>query len=210
MYRPQAFSLDDVAILHETIRSHPFATVASVRDGAVAFAYAPVVLDAGESALGTLRFHLARANPLARSDGATLFFSFRGPDAYVSPDWYETKGRVPTWNYIAIEAQGPARRVAAGDLRTLLVDISAIEEAKLTPKPPWSIDKVPAERLAALMDAITGFSVPLQVLAGKLKLSQNTGPADMQGVIAALEARGDCAAAAVARAMREQQKSRRA
>jgi transcriptional regulator len=203
MYRPQAFAVDDAATLRAAIRAWPFATIAAVKDGAIAFAYAPVLLDDDETPLGTLRFHLARANPLADSDGATLSFSFRGPDAYVSPNWYETQGRVPTWNYIALEASGVARRVGGDALHTLLVDLSAAEEAKLAPKPPWLIDKVPEEKLAGLMNAIVGFSVPLQTLAGKFKLSQNAGAQDMQGVIEGLEARGDAQSVAIAKAMKD-------
>ncbi len=206
MYRPAAFAVDEIAALHAAIRSWPFATIAAASDGVVAFAYAPVVVDAAENTLGTVRFHLAHGNPLADADGATLFFSFRGPDAYVSPDWYETQGRVPTWNYIALEASGTAQRIGDGELRALLADLSAAEEAKLAPKPPWLIDKVPEHRLSALMEAIVGFSVPLQALKGKFKLSQNSGAGDAQGVIAGLEARGDADAGAVARAMRELQK----
>jgi transcriptional regulator len=202
MYRPAAFAVDDIATVHAAIRAWPFATLAAVKDGAVAFAYAPVVLDADEGVLGTLRFHLARGNPLADCDGAALFVSFRGPDAYVSPDWYETKGRVPTWNYIAVEARGTAQRVGGDALRALLVELSAVEEAKLAPKLPWLIEKVPAEKLAGLMNAIVGFSLRLETLTGKFKLSQNTGAADIQGVIAGLETRGDAPSIAIAEAMR--------
>ncbi len=203
MYRPPAFAVDDLTWLHAAIRTYPFATIAMAKDGLVRFAYAPVVLDASRSNLGTLRFHLARSNALAVANDATLSFSFRGPDAYVSPDWYETKGLVPTWNYIALEATGIARRVMGMELRQLLIDLSAMEEAQLHPKPAWEIDKVPQERLSQLMTAIVGFSVPLDTLQGKFKLSQDKRLEDVTGVIAGLEARNTPASNAVAGAMRD-------
>ena len=46
MYRPGAFAIDDIAVLHETIRRRVFATLATIVDGAVTFAYAPVIPDA--------------------------------------------------------------------------------------------------------------------------------------------------------------------
>lgn len=201
MYRPAAFVVDDVAALHGVIRARVFATIALAHDG-IHFAYAPVVLDGGGE-FGVLRFHLARANPVcALADGNPLSFSFIAADAYVSPDWYESEGMVPTWNYIAIEASGIARKLNREELRRLLIDLSAQEEEKL-PKAPWTLDKIPETRIEALLNGIEGFSVPLDALHGKFKLSQDKKPADIAGVISALERRGDAASVAVARAMRK-------
>ncbi|MBL6852909.1 MAG: FMN-binding negative transcriptional regulator [Alphaproteobacteria bacterium] len=200
MYRPPAFASDDRAAIHAVIRQRVFGTLAAVVDGTVAFAYAPVVLDAARNAV---RFHLARANPLAAlADGTELTLSFVGPDAYVSPDWYETRGRVPTWNYVAVEGRGRARRLEGTALRQLLVDVSAAEETKLLPKAPWTIDKVPADKLAGLLNAIVGFEVTFETLEGKFKLSQNVPAGDVARVIDGLVARGDPASMAVAHAMR--------
>lgn len=203
MYRPPAFATDDVALLHEAIRSRVFATVACVIDGAVEFAYAPVVVDAGEGPKGSVRFHLAAANPVAGiADGTPVVLSFLSPDAYVSPDWYDTKGRVPTWNYIAVEGRGGSRRLNGDELRQLLIDLSAAEENKLAPKKPWTIDKVPEEKMGALMTAIVGFSLRFETLEGKFKLSQNVTPEDAEGVMRGLIRRGDPASRAIAKAMR--------
>jgi len=203
MYRPLAFAVDHVAKLHEVLRERVFATFAANHDGALRFAYAPVVVDDDNGLLGAVRSHLARNNPLAElPDGAALSFSMIAGDAYVSPDWYETEGRVPTWNYIAVEGRGVVERLNGGDLRRLLVDLSAIEESKLVPKPPWTIDKVPAEKLDALMNAIVGFSLRFEVLEGKFKLSQNVTPEDIDGVIRGLEQRADAMSLKIAKAMR--------
>lgn len=201
MYRPRAFAIDDVAVLRGFVGERAFATVALVIEGRIHFAYTPVVLD-GEGR-GRLRFHLAKANPVcAAAGGQVLQFSFLGDDAYISPDWYASKGRVPTWNYMAVEAAGMARRLSHDELRQLLVDLSADQEARLLPKEPWLIDKVEPAKLASLLEAIEGFEVVLDSLEGKFKLSQNVGAADMAGVIDALEKRGDEAGRRVAKAMK--------
>jgi transcriptional regulator len=202
MYRPAAYAIDDTALLHETIQARSFATLAGVVQDELHFAYAPVVVDALPKPLGSLRFHLARANPMAELDGEPVHFSFVAADSYVSPDWYETKGFVPTWNYIAVEAAGRAQMLDQAQLRRLLIDLSAAAEERLWPKPAWTIDKISEERLSSLLNAIQGFSVKLERLEGKFKLSQDKKPADMAGVIAGLEARADPASLAVARAMR--------
>lgn len=191
MYRPAAYVQDDLAILHDIIRERSFATIAAVANGVLHFAYAPVVLDEYPGSRGVVRFHLARANPLATLNDAPVRLSFLGPDSYVSPDWYETKGLVPTWNYIAIEAAGQMKRLDESGLRQLLVDLSAAEEEKLRPKQPWTIDKIPPEKLAGLLNVIVGFSVVLETLEGKFKLSQDKRREDFEGVVSHLEELGD-------------------
>ena len=194
--------VDDVAALHAFIGNRPFAIIGVVVESRVVLAYAPVVLDAG-GALGTVRFHLAKNNPVAAvADGAPMQISFMGPDAYVSPDWYVSQGLVPTWNYMAVEGEGWARVLPDLELQALLVDMSAEQERQLLPKKPWTVDKLTADRLAALTNAIVGFSVMFEKLEGKFKLSQDKKPEDIEGVIAGLEARGDAASLAVAKAMR--------
>jgi transcriptional regulator len=203
MYRPDAYAIDDGAVLHETMRRRSFATIAAIVEGRVRFAYAPVAVDAGPAPLGTIRFHLARNNPLAEMHSTEMRLSFLGPDAYISPDWYRQQGFVPTWNYIAVEACGRARLLDDGELRALLSDLSAWHEERLRPKPAWTADKIGTDRMAALLKGIRGFAVRLETLGGKFKLSQDKTAADIASVMARLEARGDAASLAVARAMRE-------
>jgi len=197
MYRPRAFAIDDAGVLRDVLRRRVFATLAAAIEGRVAFAYAPLVVDEAG-----VRFHLARANPLAAlAGGARVSLSAIAADAYVSPDWYRTTVTVPTWNYIAVEGEGPVRRLSAEELRALVVEVSAQEEAKLAPKPQWKLDKVPEARVDALLGGIVGFSMAFDRFEGKFKLSQDKSPEDIAGVIEALEARGDAASLAVAEAM---------
>ena len=207
MYCPSAFAVDDVAVLHDVIRERVFATIAAVRDAAVVFAYAPLVLDAENGTLGGIRFHLAVGNPLAKlEDGARVSISLTAADAYISPDWYRKLVTVPTWNYIAVEGEGGVRRTSRAELRELVIDLSTQEEEKLLPKPPWLIDKVPPERTEALLNGIVGFSLSFDRLQGKFKLSQDKSRDDFDGAIAGLDVRGDAASLAVAREMRKFQK----
>ena len=203
MYRPPAYVIDDIPVLHGVMRQRAFGTIAAVVDGQLQFAYAPMVVNAAPGSRGTVRFHLARQNPLAELDGIELRVSFVCADAYVSPDWYETKGFVPTWNYIAVEGTGRAQLIDSAELRRLLADLSAMHEEKLRPKRPWTPDKLSEERLGALLNAIRGFAVTFETLEGKFKLSQDKSPANIAGVIAGLESRGDAASLAVARAVKE-------
>jgi transcriptional regulator len=201
MYRPSAYAVDDVSVLHEVMRSRSFATIAAMIDGRLHFAYGPVVVDAEPCPLGSLRFHLARGNPIAELRDAAMRLSFLAADAYISPDWYEGKGFVPTWNYIAVECSGRANLLNDEELRRLLVDLSAMQEERLRPKVPWTLDKIGEERIAMLLKGICGFAVELETLEGKFKLSQDKTAANVAAVMTGLEARGDAASFAIARAM---------
>jgi transcriptional regulator len=201
MYRPGPYVQDDVKVLHDIIRERSFCLVAAAIDGEPQFAYAPVVVD-DDGARGRVRYHLARANPLAKLDSAKVRLSFLGPDSYVSPDWYTTEGLVPTWNYVAVEGSGIAQQLDKDALRQLLVDLSAAHEERLRPKKPWTIDKVPETKMEALLNAIVGFEVAFETLEGKFKLSQDKKPEDFDGVVDALETSREVGAQAVAAAMK--------
>jgi transcriptional regulator len=203
MYVPVHFKISNADAVHAFLRTNVFATIAGELEGRITFAYAPIVFDPKNNPFGSIRFHLARANPLAAiGDGASLAMSVMGPHAYVSPDWYATDGLVPTWNYTAVEGAGPVRRLSDAGLRKLLSDLSAQEEAVLAPKPRWTLSRVAPDRLDEMLSAIIGFELVFESLEGKTKLSQNRSAVDRAGVIDGLEKRGDAASVAVAKAMR--------
>jgi transcriptional regulator len=203
MYNPAAFSITDTARIEELVRRHSFATIIGVIDGVAHVAYAPTLfLPAGKC--GRVQFHLARANPMAEiEDGARLTFSFLGPHAYISPRWYKSSGQVPTWNYIAVEGVGRVHRLNSDELKSQLELLVAQNEAQVSGSEPWAISQLSDERLEAPLKAICGFEVKLESLEGKLKLSQNRAAEDAAGAIVGLEAQGDPASLAVARAMKE-------
>ena len=205
MYLPKPFATDDLAALHDLIEGRAFGLLIVPRDGTPDVAHIPFVLDRGEGEHGRLRGHFARPNPIWRAcDGkAEALAVFAGPDAYISPDWYATPHQVPTWNYIAVHAWGRPRVVDGdGDVRRLLEDLSARNEARLAGKKPWTADKLPAEVYARMRRGIVAFAMPIERIEGKWKLSQNRAVADRLGAAAALETLDDPNARAIARAMR--------
>ncbi len=88
MYVPDPFSLDDLALQHEVIRSHPFGLIVSAGQGAPIGTHLPFELEASAGPRGTLRAHFARANDHAGmlDEGRPALVVFAGPHAYVSPD----------------------------------------------------------------------------------------------------------------------------
>jgi len=96
-----------------------------------------------------------------------------GPDAYISPDWYGAPDQVPTWNYLAVEAEGPLRCLEEAELAVLLDDLGAAHEARLAPKPEWTRAKMSPGRFEAMLKAIVGYEMAIEDLRGTRKLGQH-------------------------------------
>jgi transcriptional regulator len=135
-----------------------------------------------------LDFHLSRGNALAGAiaSGFRAVAVSLAADAYISPDWYEAADQVPTWNYVSVEAEGPIVALDEAGLVALLDDLSAREEARLAPKPPWTRGKMSPGRFEAMLRGIVGARMTLERLEGTTKLSQDKSDADVAGVAAAL------------------------
>jgi transcriptional regulator len=147
-----------------------------------------------------IRFHVSRANRGVEAlERGPILLSCVGPDAYISPDWYGTDDQVPTWNYVAVEAEGRLRRLSDEELAGQLDSLSAAHEARLAPKPPWTRDKMSPGRFEAMLKGIVGFELAVETLRGSRKLGQNKKGAEMDGAIAGLEAAGRADMAALMR-----------
>lgn len=192
MYVPPAFREDDLAALHRAIRDARLANlVTATAEGLVATPL-PLFLVPEEGPYGTLYGHLARANPqwkLPPKGNAMALFT--GSDAYVSPSWYPSKREhgkvVPTWNYVAVHAYGPAEFFDDADrlleVVTRLTDLHERSRAE-----PWAVTDAPEAFIRAQLKGIVGLRLPIRHLEGKRKMSQNRGAADRAGVAAGLAA----------------------
>lgn len=191
MHPDPSFAWDDVPAMLAFVADHPFAHIFMPDAGVI---HAPVIV----TAAGALQFHVARRNRVAEAlPGTRVVVSVLGPLGYVSPDWYASAGQVPTWNYVAVEAEGVARPLDRAALIAQIDAVAAASEAHLAPKPPWTRDAVPAAAFAAMLDAIAGFEIVVDEWRGTRKLSQNKPAADREGVVAALAALDPALAAAM-------------
>lgn len=151
---------------------------------------------------GAVQFHLARGNALAKHlAGTTALVVINGPDGYVSPRWLADPGQVPTWNYVALELEGPVRRIDAEATLALVADLSDRQEARIEEGEPWTMDKLTPERTRALLTGIVGFELEVQAWRETLKLSQNKSAEDRQRLAIGLEAEGSVAIAQLMRTL---------
>src|ERR1700691_3076112 len=111
MYIPKHFVVDDPAWIRSFMEKNAFATLVTVLQGELFATHLPILYAPNPAPLGTLRAHMARANPHWQSFGDVQQLAiFTGPHAYVSPTWYETTApAVPTWNYTAVHVYGKAK-----------------------------------------------------------------------------------------------------
>jgi transcriptional regulator len=207
MYQPSHFEESRAEVLHAAIGNHPLTTlIRTDLAGALRADVLPMLLDSN-GAHGTLRGHVARANPLWReADGREVLLVFQGAQSYISPGWYPSKSEhgkvVPTWNYVVVQARGRLRAIDdAAWLRGFVTRLTERFEASMQPA-PWRVADAPDDYIEAMLRAIVGIEVEIASLVGKWKVSQNRGAADREGVaagLAALAARtGDAQAAAMA------------
>ena len=174
MHPNRGFAWEDRDAMLAFIADISFCTICI--DGP-ALVHAPVVVAGPDRIL----FHVSRGNRAAAMDGKRGIVSCLGPEAYISPDWYGSPDQVPTWNYLAVEAEGPLRRLDEAELADLLDNLSAAHEARLAPKPSWTRAKMAPGRFEAMLKAITGFEMRIEELRGTRKLGQNKKPEERNG-----------------------------
>ena len=211
MYQPPHFVESRLAVQHALIREHSLGLLITAGPDSLQANPIPFLIDAEASERGTLRAHLARANPQARELAAVTecLVVFQGPQHYISPSFYPTKREtgkvVPTWNYITVHAWGRPRVIDdASWLRRQIEDLTRHKEESRAV--PWAVDDAPEAFVAMQIKGIVGLEIPIVRIEGKWKVSQNRPAVDQAGVVAGLRGSGP-EAEAMANAVAERGKT---
>ncbi|MFY7958465.1 MAG: FMN-binding negative transcriptional regulator, partial [Elsteraceae bacterium] len=178
MYQPPHFREDRLEVQQALIEARSLGMLITAGPEGIDANPIPFILDRAASKLGTLRAHLAKANPqwrLFTGDREALVV-FQEVDRYVSPSWYPSKREhgkvVPTWNYAMVQVWGKPRLMATGeDLRAQLDALTHRHESARAH--PWKVDDAPADFIAAQMKGIVGVEIEIERIEGKWKVSQN-------------------------------------
>lgn len=212
MYVAPQSRQERAAVLMSAIREIKLATLVTATPEGYHASHVPTVLKE-EPDGPVLELHVARANPhwRAAADRPVSLAVFQGPHAYVSPSWYETKRQhgkvVPTWNYIAVHAQGRLEVVAdEAWLHDHLDELTRANEAHRAE--PWAVSDAPAEYIQNLSRAIVGLRFRIARLEGAWKMAQHRSEGDRLGVIAGLAREGGAGPEGVADAMRRLERDR--
>ena len=188
MYLPESFRLNEQDI-PRLIEQYPFATLVSVDTTGPIINFAPLLFDAKQH---QLLGHLANSNQQLEVmlHHPAISVIFHGPDGYISPNWYQDKTQVPTWNFVTIEIKGTVTLIQeVEEKRQLLETLSNAHEQRI--HSDWTISKVPEAKLNIMLNAITGFSIQISSWQGKAKLSQNKSTVERLNLIKGLESLTD-------------------
>ena len=208
MYVPQAFAETRIEVLHQLIREHALGVVVTLGSDGLNANHIPWELASAPAPYGMLRGHVARGNSVWRDFSSTIdaLVVFQGPQAYITPSWYQTTKEtgkvVPTFNYIVVHAYGPLRVVE--DKAWLRGLVERLTERFEAARPePWKVADAPSEFIEKQLGAIVGLEIPIRRLVGKWKVSQNRPDVDRDGVIRGLREMDNAVAAAMARAVEQ-------
>jgi transcriptional regulator len=149
--------------------------------------------EADPGSYGTLLGHIAIANPQwqTAAPGAQALAIVHGPQAYISPTWYESKARhgrvVPTWNYETVHLTGTVTFHRDSEwLRALVTRLTRLHEDGR--EHPWAVSDAPPDYINGQLRAIVGVELTITAIEAKQKLSQNRSELDREGVVAGLRA----------------------
>jgi transcriptional regulator len=195
MYQPPHFREDRLDVQHALIREHSLGLLITAGRSGLQANPIPFLIDSDATPLGTLRAHLARANPQQRELAGIeeCLVVFQGAQLYISPSLYPTKYKtgkvVPTWNYITVHAWGRPRIIDDADwIRGQVDDLTAHKESSRPA--PWKVSDAPGPFITAQIKGIIGLEIPIARIEGKWKVSQNRAPVDQAGVVAGLRDNG--------------------
>ena len=203
MYVPPAFKEEEPAKLFNFIRQYSFGVLFSGQEENLLASHLPFLTNETIGQKGILLSHMAKANNHWQVlEGREVLVVFQGPQAYLSPSWYEEVEVVPTWNYAAVHVYGKFLTTNEGETRETLERMVGFYEATLAK--PWKLESLPKDFFEKLLKMIVGFKIEINRLEGKWKLSQNHSAERRQKVIQALE-KGANGAKEVAKLMKERE-----
>lgn len=152
---------------------------------------------------GRLLGHIALANTQWQSSqpGTLALAIVHGPQAYISPSWYESKRRhgrvVPTWNYEAVHLTGPVTFHRDPEwLRGLVTRLTRMHEQS-RPR-PWAVTDAPPPYIDGQLRAIVGVELTIESVEASRKLSQNRSALDRAGTVEGLRGEDAPGPAAIA------------
>jgi transcriptional regulator len=204
MYTPRHFSWTDLAEIESFVDAAQSADLVTFDGSRPVSTLLPVIWDRPDRAAGVtppdpdapgdygrLLGHIAIANPQwqTAATGSEALAIVHGPQAYISPAWYESKARhgrvVPTWNYQTVHLSGPVTfHQDAEWLRQLVTRLTRRHEGGR--QHPWAVTDAPPEYIDGQLRAIVGVEVQITAIEAKQKLSQNRSEPDREGVVAGL------------------------
>jgi len=177
MYPPKYYLENDREKIFRVIETYSFATVISRTKDDIIVTHLPLILDRQRGEFGFLVGHMDRNNPhTGYLDSANVFVIFHGPNAYISPNVYESP-QLPTWNSISVHIKGLARITKSKETvrESMMRMVSFLEKGQA----PFVLDR-DHQTMNSLLGYVVGFEIEILESIGRFKLSQNKNERDKQ------------------------------
>ena len=200
MYQPESFRVEDHDRLFDFLDRHGFGVLVSADGQCLVGNHLPFL--ANREAM-SLCGHMARANGHWNTIDGEVLAVFTGPDAYISPTWYEEENVVPTWNYVAVHVTGRLQIVDDENELRAVMEATIAHYERGRPE-PWALD-LDSEFSRRLLDQIVVFRLDITRIEGTWKLSQHHSAERRDRVGKALAGEQSEAAREIGRLMRDSQ-----
>ncbi len=184
MYVPLHFQEVDRTLAFDLVEEIRLGTMIS-RGGELDASHLPFLVRREEGELGTLIGHCARANPQWRAlaQAPEVLITFLSPNTHVSPSWYGTHPRAPTWLYAAVQVRGRVHLKTDHDAMRQIV-MAFCNELE-PPSSGWSVTSIP-DYVDKLLPGIVGFYIDITDIQTQLRLAQQNSIEDRVRVLEAL------------------------
>lgn len=203
MYIPKYFELKDERKIVEFMKQNAFGVLLSVYRDEVLNSQIPFLVSREGDDL-FVEGHLAKENDHSgKIHEKKVSALFLGSHHYISPRWYTIEKSVPTWDYSVVKATGIARILNYADTLKQLRGLS------INFDPQWdAMRKDREEFYQNMVQEIVSFKFKVDVLEGKMKMSQNRPKEDIKGIISNLEQTGSTQVLQTAKMVKEFNKNR--
>ncbi|WP_115720256.1 FMN-binding negative transcriptional regulator [Gallaecimonas mangrovi] len=205
MYVPEPYRAASLAEQQQLIERVRMGTLVTASPGWLASPL-PFTLNREQGPFGTLYTHMDKANPLWQRlvNEPEVLVTFWGPNSYVSPSWYGTTPRVPTWYYGAVHVTGTAKLIT--DAEPLMAILNDLTEQMEGPDSPWHLSQV-SDYADRLVKHIIGVAVQIGAMDAQIRVGQGDNAADATAVEQALKS-GEPGQQAMASFMQQRKESK--
>ncbi|MDA8791947.1 FMN-binding negative transcriptional regulator [Bacteriovoracaceae bacterium] len=177
-YNPKYFKINEDIQSLTIAKEISFASIIYENLGRIEVSHNPVYVDIdSQKVFG----HFAAKNPISKKiDQKEILLTFQGEHGLIKPEWYESDGHVPTWNYRVVHLRGKVN--IKNDhvfLRSVLNRMGKLYKMENLFIPE------------NLLNAISGFELDITEIEGKAKLNQHRAKEETKNIIEHLRLNGN-------------------
>lgn len=205
---PEHYHISDKEEMADYIARHPMCQLNTAHEGVLWSSALPLL--ACPEQPGSYIGHLARRNDqrVAIEQGADALAVFTGPEAYISPRWFEQRKTVPTWNYLSIQMRGRLQLIDATEAVAAVMTQTAVHMEGLLAKgsdhEPWQGGEVDRDLYEGLLHGIVAFRFFPESIEGVKRLNQDKDLRDVKAIMRGLESTPQRQSAEILKLMSQQ------